>query len=459
MIAATAVFVAALGLPWQADDLPHIQQTEGSVRLVVNGQSMLAMDQRVPQGAVVSTGEDALAVLQYPDGTVLRLRSGSRLQIENRKRLFLTSGLLEADVVRQRPSAPMIIRTPHAEIEVLGTEVSAVAETAATRVELLAGRVDVVRLADGRSVRLQPGEYTVAGDENVQLTAKPLPTRLTTPAVEIRHPDDALAFSPTGDVLVTVEKEELRLWKPDFSKQVGQLLGHEQKVLALSFSADGRLFASGTDDPFVVIWDVPAQSQKQRIQVGEPGVATLALTPDGELLAAADKVELAPNTCRVRLWEVATGEELPSLTADSTAVSAIAFSEDGQRLAAGTRTGDVVLWDTATGREISLQRLEASRVLDVAFRSDNSQLLVCHQRGTLRIVDAQSLETKRTWQRPQEQFRRLRLSPDGRTAAVGTSSGVIRLWNCETGQERAVIEVDDVKGVRSLSFSPDGPRC
>ena len=59
------------------------------------------------------------------------------------------------------------------------------------------------------------------------------------------------------------------------------------------------------------------------------------------------------TTAHIRLWDATTGAALRTLEKDKGEVLSLAFSPDGQRLAAGVREGVVSQWDLASGKKLT----------------------------------------------------------------------------------------------------------
>jgi WD40 repeat protein len=85
------------------------------------------------------------------------------------------------------------------------------------------------------------------------------------------------------------------------------------------------------------------------------GLYTVALSPDGRVLATAGRVPV------VSLVEAQTGmliRELPQ--EDMGALARLEFSPDGRTLVASGYTGIVTLWDVATGTGLGSSRISSS---------------------------------------------------------------------------------------------------
>jgi WD40 repeat protein len=108
------------------------------------------------------------------------------------------------------------------------------------------------------------------------------------------------------------------------------------------------------------------QSETQR----DYGLTTLALSPDGRILASGSGFE----DPAIRIWDAATGRQLHKLEGHTVYVSRLAFTRDGRQLISASGDQTIRVWDTRTWTETRVLRGHADEVLALAI-SDSSQLI------------------------------------------------------------------------------------
>ncbi|MBD1867134.1 WD40 repeat domain-containing protein [Cyanobacteria bacterium FACHB-471] len=195
-------------------------------------------------------------------------------------------------------------------------------------------------------------------------------------------------------------------------------------------------------------------------------VHAIAFTPDGETVAAG----MSDRT--VKLWNARTGEAIRTLSGHQYAVHAIAISPDGQTLASGSSDLTVKLWNLNTGevrRTLSLgMQPGQDKIQTVAFSLDGQSLVsVLHDSNALQLwnIDGQPIRQLSQSRTDTDNGRRIPFAfhPSGIRLASGLTQiiatvdpdNTIKLWNTRTGA-RVVTLTGHVGGIRSLTFSPDG---
>jgi len=140
----------------------------------------------------LQTENGARASLRFADGTTITLFGASESRVwlngpaaktaAHGKQMTLDRGSLEASVAPQPVSMPLIIRTPHTEIKILGTKFTLESLPDNARLEVREGHVQMKRIADGKSVDVNSGFYAVASRE-MEFAVLPILPPAALPAV------------------------------------------------------------------------------------------------------------------------------------------------------------------------------------------------------------------------------------------------------------------------------------
>ena len=113
-------------------------------------------------GTLESLAANSWALLTFCDGSTVTVSGQSTLTIseDRQKQMHLREGSISASVAQQPPGRPMLIHTPTARLEVLGTQLTVDAEVTSTTLRVNEGRVRATRLSDG-SVAEVPADHQV----------------------------------------------------------------------------------------------------------------------------------------------------------------------------------------------------------------------------------------------------------------------------------------------------------
>jgi hypothetical protein len=110
----------------------------------------------------------------------------------------------------------------------------------------------------------------------------------------------------------------------DVSFVVRRFTEHDSGVTSVAVTPDGKCVVSGSGDNTVRLWELATGQEVRRFTGHESTVRSVAVTPDGKYVVSGS----ADNT--VRLWELATGQEVRRFTGHELWVNSVAVTPDGQ---------------------------------------------------------------------------------------------------------------------------------
>ncbi len=92
-----------------------------------------------------------------------------------------------------------------------------------------------------------------------------------------------------------------------------------------------------------------------------------------------------------------------------------------------------------------------------AFSPDSQKIVSGAEDGSIKIWDAETGKERATLKGHTDRVGVCAFGPDGRCIVSGSDDNTLKLWGAETGKERATLK-GDISRVRACAFSPDG-RC
>lgn len=239
-----------------------------------------------------------------------------------------------------------------------------------------------------------------------------------------------VSFSPDGQIIASASQDgAIKLWHRD-----GTLLGtlNEPKMQSMvsrhrvSFSPDSQAIAFVSHDNRIKLWHRNGkhwQGTPATFKGLDDKVTSVNFSPDGQMLASGSA------DGGVKLWTLSNSRAVPRqiLKAEQGEVTSVSFSPDGQILASTSSDRSIKLWRWRDGKLLKDLKEHNKRVWDVSFSPDSRMLASASADGTVRVWDHDG--TLLNILKHPAQVTSVSFSPDSQTLASVSTDKMVRLWS------------------------------
>ncbi|RCH84222.1 hypothetical protein CU098_005468, partial [Rhizopus stolonifer] len=261
---------------------------------------------------------------------------------------------------------------------------------------------------------------------------------------------------------------------------------HEAEVHCIAASSTGSMFATGSADKKIKLFDAKNGHAIQTLSGALQTITSVSFNASDELVLGS----CTDNATRI--WSLSTFRLKHTLTGHIGKVYSAKFTVDSNRVVSGSHDRTLKIWDLQKGYSKFMIAVHLIYLLDIrtifTFSScndvclmdaDGQTLISGHLDNNIRLWDARtgvgikeltgihhgqitsvSMSPGKT-KSTADTFRnglnwsRSTFSPDGKYVAAGSLDGSIHIWNVKTGKlDRAITEHSSV--VCGVSWNPHG---
>jgi hypothetical protein len=292
--------------------------------------------------------------------------------------------------------------------------------------------------ADGRQLALAAERRLFLYDADAFVPQGTLETS-SAPIADIYYvADDKLAtLTAAAGQLATLTSWETRpSWR--LERSIGTPDGASplvDRVLALDFSPDGKLLATGSGQPSrsgqVALWNV-ADGALVRM-LSEPhsdAVFGLEFSPDGTYLASASADRM------MKVFRVADGSLVRTFEGHTDHVIDVTWRANGKQLATCGADNKIKVWDFATGEQRRTIEGAGKEVTAITYVGTSSKLVSSSGDRQVRIHNADDGAVVQTLSGAANYLFSCAADETGGVVVAGGADRVLRVWNTADGKER-----------------------
>jgi WD40 repeat protein len=258
-------------------------------------------------------------------------------------------------------------------------------------------------------------------------------------------PVTAVALTANG--VLSVTDKALTHWNPSQPWTLERTIGNADdsstladRVLALEFSPDGKLLASGGGEPSrsgeVKIWN-PADGKlvKALTDPHSDTVFSVRWSPEGDKLATSGADRF------MKIFDAKTGALIRAFEGHTHHVLAVAWHLNGRILATGSADNTIKVWDLRTGEQKRTVQGFSKEITSLSYLADSTRVIASGGDNSIKVNNVDNGGNERNLGGSPDFIYAAAASADGKTIVGGGQDGIIRIWEGTKNDPARMLDV------------------
>ena len=214
------------------------------------------------------------------------------------------------------------------------------------------------------------------------------------------------------------------------------LTGHRELVFGVALTRDGRRAVSASKDRTLKVWDLASGEELRTLEGHSSSVYGIAVTGDGRraVSASGDKT--------LKVWDLESGQALRTLEGHGREVISLALTGDERRVASASFDETLKVWDLESGDELRTLEGHSNSVNAVAPTGDG-RLVSCSDDKTVKLWDLNSGRLLHSLEEHEKRVAVVTLSPGGQLLASKSQDQTVMLWDLTGPTPQRVVTLNE----------------
>jgi WD40 repeat protein len=263
----------------------------------------------------------------------------------------------------------------------------------------------------------------------------------------------ALAASPWAPLIAVGGQKQITLYHSDSGAFLGVLPFSEGVPHVLKFSRSGTLLLAGGG--------IGAKSGSAVVYEVKTGNRVFEVGDELDVVLAADinedhtRIALGGPGRVVRVFSTADGALVHEIRKHTEWIYALEFSPDGVLLATADRNGGMFVWESETAREFQNLAGHKGAVTDISWRIDSNVLASSSEDGTNKLWEMEGGKEIKSWAAHAGGASAIEFAKDGKLVSVGRDK-LTKVWDANGALVREFAPFGDI--ATEVAFTHDAAR-
>jgi WD40 repeat protein len=260
----------------------------------------------------------------------------------------------------------------------------------------------------------------------------------------------ALASAPTGSKFVcSLEDKTLRIIDAATHETIRTFSGHPQPAMAVAWSHDGEIIASGDESARIFTWNAETGARLETMRGHQRGIQDLSFNYPRTMLVSTGKDDV------VKVWNPANGKAIATIPGNGLNFYSATFRGKLSEFGVGILGPGAREYNPNGKVDAFYQDVNSQGVFDISYNPSGTRVVTAGRDGKAILWDTKTHEKLGTFYGHSDWVVHCAFSPNGQWIATSGDDRTVRIWNPYTFKQ--VGQLDDQQAIGSpLCWTADG---